>query len=560
MAVSGFGWSSLKFVVPAALLLLIAAYSLFFLNLCLTPDILPPLNSQQQFAFYTQSQWPQPDSLVATPCATPQSSPQSVNVHRHASTGLLAADPLITPNSPHSSSLTLYAIRGRGELSSPNDIMHFCSFTHVLIHHNQSTGKSFVTLRFTSRSEWQRYTDMAAQCWQAGGRGTENHLCRPCFHSNFMFDVHPYEFDTDVATLPSEQWESHRILPDPFEGQEAVVGGADSWRQYDHTWGVHKWVRHQHVAHWTQKLMMFQSVWQHSSLFADRLPPVDSMLFHDTDSDINEHMSVILNASIVSAVDGTTLLDNQHTRIVWASDIEQRSLKGGYVPLKRYSMTPHYGIFATHSDDTIAFRSSIYQHFELQPLRRCPPPQITILYRENRQILNRQAIIDWIKQTYKVDAVIATTNEKMSSYDQVSLFARTGLMLASHSSQVVNVVFSQPGSAVVEIAPEFYNADFAEYAHGMGVFFQYALGGEVDKTDPLRREQPLHEECVQTLSACEGYSWCVVRERYKCRANTYPNKNLNFYANMTAVQQAIKNAMGHLDWLCDGRFTTQRRG
>ncbi|MCJ1297051.1 hypothetical protein MMC34_008620 [Xylographa carneopallida] len=478
----------------------------------------------------------------------------------------MSSEPLISPTSARSSSLTLYAIRGRGELSSPHDLMHFCSFTNVLVRHDAATSKSYVSLRFTSRVEWQRYTDAAAQCWQGGGgSGQENKLCRPCFHPQFMFAVHPYEFDTDVAALPPEQWEAHRTLPDPFAGQEAIVGGADSWSQFDHTWGVHKWVRHPHVAHWTQKLLMFQSVWQHAPLFADRLPPVDSMLFHDTDSGVNEHMQVILNASLASALDDTTLLHNQATRIVWASDIEQRSAKGGYVPLRRYSMTPHYGIFATHSDDTIAFRSSVYEHFHLPPLRRCPPPQITFLYRENRHVLNRQAILDWIRATYRVDAVVATTNGEMSSAEQVALFARTGLMIASHSSQVVNVVFSQPGSAVVEVAPEFYNADFAEYAHGMGVFFQYALGGEVDRADAQRREQPLHEECVRVLSACEGFSWCVVRERYKCPPMKEPgwnynaNKNLAFNANMSAVQQAIKNAMGHLDWLCDGQFTQQRR-
>ena len=556
MAGSSSGLAWLKFVIPAGLLLLIALYSLFFLNFCIAPAVLniPTANTeQQQRALFTL---PHSQQQQLTTLASPFDCPHS---HRHTSHGLLATQPLIAPTSPASSTLTLYAIRGRGESSSPHDLMHFCSFTNVLVRHDQPTGKSLLTLRFTSRADWQRYSDMASQCWQAGGNGMENELCRPCFHPQFMFAVFPYEFSTDVSTLPPEQWEALRILPDPFKGQEPVNGDVDAWQRFAHTWGVHKWVRHPHVAHWTQKLLMFQSVWQHSSLFADQLPPVDSMLFHDTDSDVNEHMAVIFNASVAAALDDTTLLNDQRRRVVWASDIEQRSQRGGYVPLKRYSMTPHYGIFATHSDDTIAFRESVYKHFDLPPISRCPPPQVTILYRENRQILNRQAIIDWIKQTYGVDAVIATTNERTSSYDQVSLFAHSGLLLASHSSQVVNVVFSQPGSVVVEIAPEFYNADFAEYAHGMGVFFQYALGGDVDRSDPQRQEQPLHEECVALLSACEGYSWCVVRERYKCRAHTYPNKNLNFYANLTAVQQAVKNAMGHLDWLCDGRFTSQHR-
>ena len=50
----------------------------------------------------------------------------------------------------------------------------------------------------------------------------------------------------------------------------------------------------------------------------------------------------------------------------------------------------------------------------------------------------------------------------------------------------------------------------------------------------------------------------LVAWRAVCR-NYNANKNLAFNANMTAVQQAIKNAMGHLDWLCDGQFTQQRR-
>ena len=556
----GGGLAWLKFVVPAGLLLLIALYSLFFLNfLCLSPTTLStptPNTEQQQRTLFTQSQ----SLLQRTTALDTLSHQANQHNHRRTSQGLLSTQPLIAPSSAGSSTLTLYAIRGRGESSSPHDLMHFCSFTNVLIRHDQPTGKSLVTLRFTSRVDWQRYVDMASQCWQAGGNGMENALCRPCFHPQFMFAVFPYEFSADVSTLPADQWEALRILPDPFVGQERVNGDVDAWQQYQHTWGIHKWVRSQHVAHWTQKLLMFQSVWQHSSLYSDQLPPVDSMLFHDTDNDFNEHMAVILNTSISAALTtDTTLLNDQRHRIVWATDIEQRSQRGGYVALKRYSMTPHYGIFATHSDDTIAFRESVYQHFALPPIGRCPPPQVTLLYRENRQILNRQSIIDWFKAVYRIDVVVATTSETTSSADQVALFARTGLMLASHSSQVVNVVFSQPGSAVVEIAPEFYNADFAEYAHGMGVFFQYALGGEVDKSDPLREEQPLHEECVALLSACDGYSWCVVRERYKCRAHSYPNKNLNFLANMTAVQQAVKNAMGHLDWLCDGRFTAHNR-
>ena len=540
-------------MVACGLLVLVALYSLFFVNFCISSSLFSTpaaATEQSQRDAFTLSR--PPFALSEQP-------------HSHApvSRGTLETTALIpaSPAFPADSTLTLFAIRGRGP-SSPENVLHFCSLSNVAVHYNNVSRKSLLLLRFTSWQQWQHVQRLSSQCWTAAdGRGEENSLCRPCFHPQFTFSVLPYEWSRDVSAMTAEQREQYRVKPDPFlpASSPALTSGLHPL-SFDHSWSVHKWVRHQHIAHWAQKLLMFQSVFQHRSLFRHLLPEPDSLLFHDTDADVTEHQQAILNSSLHSALDDSPLLlQQQRQRIVWASELESRSALSLLTPLRRLSLTPHYGIFSTHSDDTIAFRSSVYARFELPPVSRCPPPQVTLLYRENRRMLNQRQIIDLLQSEFRLQPVVATVNETSSSREQVSLFARSGLMLSSHSSQLINVLFSQPGSAVVEVSPEFYNADFSEYAHGMGLFFQYALGGEVDPADPLRQKQPLHEACVQLLSHCDGYSHCILRERWRCQASHYPNKNLNFIANLTAVRIAVRNAIGHLDWLCDGRFREQRR-
>jgi hypothetical protein len=93
--------------------------------------------------------------------------------------------------------------------------------------------------------------------------------------------------------------------------------------------------------------------------------------------------------------------------------------------------------------------------------------------------LNLNDIKVWLQQNYGKTAVVATINGKSSPRDQIELFAKSGLLISSHSSQLINVMFSHPRSAMIEVTPEFHNSDFSEYAHGMGVFFQYALGGKL---------------------------------------------------------------------------------
>lgn len=90
----------------------------------------------------------------------------------------------------------------------------------------------------------------------------------------------------------------------------------------------------------------------------------------------------------------------------------------------------------------------------------------------------------------------------------------------------------------------------SEYAHGMGVYFQYALGGDV----PDGVQDPGIQACIQTLNKCEGDSHCILIQRFFCGKRSFANKPLNFNANITAVRVAIKNSLAHLNWVCGGKW------
>lgn len=498
------------------------------------------------------------------------------------SEGKMITHSLLDGTNPGDSSITIHIISGRGDQSAPTDKMVYCTFTNIFVHHESSTGRSNVLLRVQNKNEHDRISQLSKSCWANGrSREPEPNFCRPCFHPQFTFDVLPYEYSQDVSTMPADQWETYRTLPDPFKQTiEPLASGVDP-RWFSNVWSIHKWVRAQHIAHWAQKLVLFQSLYQHSSLFEHAVPNVDAMLFFDTDSQYSEHQAVILNASLASALDERSPLISlpDPKRWIWAPEIEARSKAASeriekavnesdkqlmaiaHTPITRLSFTPHYGIFSTHKDDTIQFRREVYRQMDLPALRQCPPRKTVLLYRHNRKILNQDAILYMLKNDFGIaerDIEVATVNEDTPSRDQVSLFASTGLMLSSHSSQLINVLFTQPSSAMIEVAPEFYNADFSEYAHGMGVFFQYALGGEVDPNDERRVDLPKHRECVSHLSRCHGYSYCFLKERWGCDAHDNANKNLVFFANLTAVRIAVQNSIGHLEWTCAGRWRDQR--
>lgn len=229
----------------------------------------------------------------------------------------------------------------------------------------------------------------------------------------------------------------------------------------------------------------------------------------------------------------------------------------------RLTFTRAFGIFSTSSLDTSSFRRLAYAEHGLTArlAQRCPPRRVVFLYRENRGILNWEAIGRVVREVTggsfgsgEKEMVRATIDGQSSTRTQVDLFASAGLLLSSHSSQLVNVMYTHPHASMVEVTSEYFNSDFSEYAHGMGVHFQYAIGGEV-AMPPGEHPDPLVRECTQILSVCRGDSHCILRERYKCaRRRSFVNKNRDFHADLDAVRLAVENAVKHLNWACGGKW------
>jgi hypothetical protein len=178
---------------------------------------------------------------------------------------------------------------------------------------------------------------------------------------------------------------------------------------------------------------------------------------------------------------------------------------------------------------------------------------VVLLYRSNRVILNWAEVVSLVKELTGYTAERMTIDGNSSPEEQVRLFASAGLLISSHSSQLINVLFSHPSSALIEASSEFFNADFAEYAHGVGVFFRYALGGVVE--DAVQPVDPGIQACTDELSHCEGSSYCILIHRAHCPPRHDKNKKKNFHANLTALRVAVTHAKNHLNWACDGLWS-----
>lgn len=513
---------------------------------------------------------PAPTCPVAPPCpAPPPPAPSAApSLSSFTEQRLLVSS---RPSTPSDSQGSVFSVRGRGPSSPHGDEYKLCSFTNVCVQNDR------LLLSHSDPAQialWRE--EVATKCWKVE-QWLQPPICS-CFHPRFLPDW------LDPAAVP------------------AALESSQQSHKWQHWWSVHKWVSVHHIAHWAQKLIIWQSLFQHTTDLP--LPRLDGIVFQDSDLPLSDHESVIFDAVLAAIqpagrhpVTMAAPGKDREKHLIWAEALkaQRESIEAATaaaataaaataavatpatpgapaaapsppaVPVSvsvlpqpsqltcfpRLSFTPHYGIFSTHPDDTARFREKVYSRFGLAGANaRCPPRKAVMLYRHNRGIVNREEIRTMLKAEFGIELEYATIDETSSSAAQVSLFASTGLMLSSHSSQLINVLFSPAGSAMIEVAPEFYNADFAEYAHGMGIFFQYALGGQprggVD--------QPLQRECVETLSACEGASYCVLDTRYKCKNREYPNKNLDFVANITAVRIAVKNSIQHLNWLCTGRW------
>ena len=500
-------------------------------------------------------------------------------------------NPLFYPSVSHPLSTTGEVLRLTSSGSELDDYLSYpvCSFTHVCVESD--------TLRFRwpNRTEYDRNVAIVNECNdKARVRRQTYDLCY-CFyppqlqsgvlayetiHDNVSQTLtirlqhdtkragRPLRKDDGIDLLPQDSALSNsafaRSLPSPAGESELpvigeVIAGSSPPVYSGHYWSVHKYVGPQHhIGHWAQRLVLFSAIFQHSMSLP--LPPLSGIILQDTASPLTPHEQAILNITLYSLL---TQQDHPLLQSYLASSrtipnqlISYEQLKAGVaagqpVCVERLSYVKMFGVFATNNHDTMAFRAVAYKQYGITGLsHRCPPRHITLLTRNNRRILNQQVIIDYIQQTYKKTVSIVQINEASTPAEQIRTFAESGLLLASHSSQMVNVMFSHPRSAMIEIAPEYYNSDFSEYAHAMGVFFRYALGGDV----PGAEVHSSMRECLRVLNECEGDSYCMLIKRFdnvcKKREVCCKYNPPGFNADLEVVKVALQHAINHLNWAC----------
>lgn len=446
-----------------------------------------------------------------------------------------------------SSSGEMVILRRNMNMEEANPVQYeLCTYKHVC------AGSNALYFYFTNYTEYQAYEKLLSSCFTPDKPRYPQGVYSPChcFYPQFLPKLLPWY---NVHNNPS--WPASVV---PFNPMDKMNRG--------HYTSIHKYVNRHHIAHWAQKLVLYSSVMQHQLSFP-HLGPIQGMIFHDTELPLTNHEAAILNMTIMSllAVNKEHIglqhyLDDIHdshlnthrsSNIIHWHELDERLRDQQPACYEQISFTRAFGIFSTNSIDTSRFREAAYKLFNIHTLSSsCPPPNIVLLYRENRGIINQQEIMDMITREFHKEVQLKTINGKSTSQEQVELFASAGLLLSAHSSQMVNVLFSHPNSAMIEISSEFYNADFAEYAHGMGVYFQYALGGEVPGADPHNGQK----ECVAVLNECDGDSHCILKQRHFCGQRSGNNKNSNFVADIDRIRRAVQHAIDHLDWACNGKW------
>ncbi len=113
-----------------------------------------------------------------------------------------------------------------------------------------------------------------------------------------------------------------------------------------------------------------------------------------------------------------------------------------------------------------------------------------------RRIVNEDEIEQHL-QRYGFDTYLL---EEMSFCDQVSLFHQAEIVVSSHGSGLTNLMFSQPGTQVLEVfEPEILRTCFWSLSESLGQDYWYVLG-ESRKNFPEPDIYLDSEKLLQTLT------------------------------------------------------------
>eukprot|EP00055_Hartaetosiga_balthica_P003474 m.7930 g.7930 ORF g.7930 m.7930 type:complete len:678 (+) comp2966_c0_seq1:3-2036(+) len=214
----------------------------------------------------------------------------------------------------------------------------------------------------------------------------------------------------------------------------------------------------------------------------------------------------------------------------------------------------------------------------------CPPRSVRILVRTTghkmRKFSNMEDIVKILEHESGYAISFATTNETMSVYDQASVFHATGLLISTHSSQLVNVVYMKQNSGVVEVAPILYSMALGAAGHLSHLTYRYTFGfksilnpiGQVSRhlLDKCHLESPF-EHMKTNLSAasleameCGATVKCAFDARNSLRDKVRNDGCLPlvkevgrtfivcdaFEVDTVHFQSILRNVIGRLDKAC----------
>ncbi|KNC85367.1 hypothetical protein SARC_02457 [Sphaeroforma arctica JP610] len=268
---------------------------------------------------------------------------------------------------------------------------------------------------------------------------------------------------------------------------------------------------------------------EHVGHLVNRLTQTFSMLMDNT----VPNPDWIVSSRLVSPESAHTkflaeaVLGDLIERTLWRKDIE-RALPESIVCMKtalEIDTSQYERTFFTKEQGE-KWREYALDHFPLNKTiytRACPTPKAVVLQRLEgsglRQILN----FDVIERVFKRNGIATYTNVTVSGADDtkghISVFSDFSLMIASHSSQLKNLIFSPRNSIVMEVrgTPEGY-MDPSPFEEGMS---------ELDIIFELNQEHN------PDLSSCPENLNCKVSKKYKT----------DFWLDEAQFEKGLKSAL-----------------
>lgn len=186
------------------------------------------------------------------------------------------------------------------------------------------------------------------------------------------------------------------------------------------------------------------------------------------------------------------------------------------------------------------YRRVVYAGFGIQVISpNRPPRRVMVLDRHKalpRHFLNLDAM-QAIMRKYGFEAERVEASGEMSFQQQVELFAGAGVLVTMHGAGLMNQIFMQPGSAVIEIFPvHLKHVLYERVAHYAGLYHFKVYATEF--AQGVIEKQPLYNklECdkLESLSISDNtVCWGII-------------KNANVITPLHDFETAFVHALDHI--------------